>query len=226
VINGRDQRQLDRSAASLREQCPEAEVTPVVGDVSTSEGRDRLLSVCDAPDILVTNNAGPVPGPFELQDEQAWLDALSGNMLAALMLIREVLPGMRQRGFGRIVNITSAMVTTPRTSFELSSGPRAGLTAVVKALAREVAPDGVTINNLLPERFVTDRLEYMIARDAEENDITPEAAAAQIAETIAARRFGRVEELGATCAFLCGTLAGYLTGANIHLDGGSYPGLI
>ena len=147
-------------------------------------------------------------------------------MVGALLLIRSVLPGMRRRKFGRIVNITSAMVTTPRSPMGVSSGPRAGLTAVCKGLSVEVSADNVTINNLLPERFDTDRQEFMARRDMELHNISYEEARAGIVATIPAGRMGRPDEFGATCAFVCSAHAGYMTGMNIHLDGGAYPALV
>ena len=158
--------------------------------------------------------------------EDDWLEALAANMVAPLQLVRAVLPAMIARKFGRIVNITSAMVTTPRTNMALSSGPRAGLTAALKGLSFELAPHNVTINNLLPERFDTDRQLQManVAMAAQKIDFD-EARRRQVA-SIAAKRLGRPEEFGATCAFVCSAYSGYLSGQNIHLDGGTYPALI
>jgi 3-oxoacyl-[acyl-carrier protein] reductase len=226
VVNGRDRAALDEAATALQSQFPAVRIEAVRADVTSAAGRRALLHRCPAPDILINNNAGPTPGPFLSKNERDWLDAVNANMLSALLLIRAVLPAMQARGFGRIVNITSAMVTSPRPSLELSSGPRAGLTAVCKAISREVAADNVTINNLLPERFDTDRLTYMAQRDADERGVSVQRAKADIAETVAAKRLGRVEEFGATCAFVCSVHAGYMSGTNLHLDGGSYTGVI
>lgn len=225
VINGRDQSVLDTTAGELKAST-DVNVTAVLGDVTTEDGRAALLSACPDPDILITNNAGPAPGTFLEKTHEDWVSALDGNMLAALALIRATLPEMQRRRFGRIVNITSAMVTTPRPPMGLSSGPRAGLTAVCKGLSVEVSPDNVTINNLLPERFDTDRQQFMIERDMELQGIDYEQARANILATIPAGRMGRLEEFGATCAFVCSEHAGYMTGMNIHLDGGAYPGLV
>jgi 3-oxoacyl-[acyl-carrier protein] reductase len=142
------------------------------------------------------------------------------------MLIRAVLPKMKERGFGRIVNITSAMVTTPRPHMTVSSGARAGLTAAMKGLSLEVARYNVTINNLLPERFDTDRQHQMAKAAMARENISYEEARARQVESIAARRLGDPKEFGATCAFLCSVFAGFTSGQNIHLDGGSYPALI
>ena len=174
----------------------------------------------------MNNSAGPPPGSFLGLSDDDWDLAVQSNMLAAVFLIRALLPGMRERKFGRIVNIVSAMVTTPRAAMSLSSGPRAGLVAISKGLAHECAPDNVTINNLLPERFDTDRQVFMARRDAELHDISYEEARQRIAASVAAGRFGQPAEFGAACAFVCSDMAGYLSGNSIHLDGGTYPGLV
>ncbi len=225
VINGRDPERLARTADELRSKYA-ADVSAVAADVTTSAGRNALLAACPDPDILINNNAGPEPGPFLALDEDAWLHGLAANMVAPLQLVRAVIPAMIARKFGRIVNITSAMVTTPRPHMTLSSGPRAGLTAALKGLSFELAPHNVTINNLLPERFDTDRQLFManVAVDSQKIDFD-EARRRQVA-SIAAKRLGRPEEFGATCAFVCSAFSGYLSGQNIHLDGGSYPALI
>jgi 3-oxoacyl-[acyl-carrier protein] reductase len=225
VLNGRDPARLTVAAGEI-EIATGTPVAPVAADVTTAEGREALLASCPEPDILITNNAGPPPGSFSSFERDDWMQALESNMLAPLLLIRAVLDGMRQRGFGRIVNITSAMVTTPRAHMSLSSGARAGLTAVVKGLSLEVARDGVTINNLLPERIDTERQAFMARRAMERDDISYEEARSRIAGSIAVGRLGRPEELGATCAFVCSVHAGFMSGMNIHIDGGSYPALV
>jgi 3-oxoacyl-[acyl-carrier protein] reductase len=225
VVNGRDPERLARTAQELRARY-QPEVIAVVADVTTSAGRGALLAACPDPDILVNNNAGPDPGPFLAIDEERWLEALAANMVAPLQLVRAVLPAMVARNFGRIVNITSAMVTTPRANMALSSGPRAGLTAALKGLSFELAPHNVTINNLLPERFDTDRQLQMANVAMAKQNIDFDEARRRQTQAIAAKRLGRPEEFGATCAFVCGALSGYLSGQNIHLDGGTYPALI
>ena len=225
VLNGRDRERLEQAAREI-ETATGSPVTPVVGDVTTAEGREALLAACPEPDILVNNSAGPPPGTFSSFEREDWTQALDANMVAPLLLIRSVLDGMRRRRFGRIVNITSAMVTTPRSPMGLSSGARAGLTAVVKGVSLDVARDGVTINNLLPERIDTDRQVFMARRAMERNGVDYEQARRRIAASIAAGRFGRPEELGATCAFVCSVQAGFMSGMNIHVDGGTYPALI
>ena len=221
VINGRDPARLAATAAEIGPG-----VRAVAADVETSEGRAALLAACPEPDILVTNNNGPAPRFFADVDEAAWHAGLMANMVAPLLLVRAVLPAMRARRFGRIVNITSAMVTTPRPHMVLSSGARAGLTAALKGLALEVAKDNVTINNLLPERFDTHRQHYMAEQTAKRDNITYEQARRLQVQSIAANRLGDPREFGATCAFLCSAFAGYMSGMNMHLDGGSYPALI
>jgi 3-oxoacyl-[acyl-carrier protein] reductase len=225
IVNGRDQGRLAQAAAEIR-KVAKGEVREVVGDVTTEAGRTALLQACPNPDILVNNNAGPSPKPFLEIGKEDWLQAIEGNMVAALMLIHAVLPGMRQRRFGRIINITSAMVTTPRPHMGLSSGARAGLTAVLKGLSLDVARDNVTINNLLPERFDTDRQVQMANAAMKRENINYEEARRRQVESIAARRLGDPREFGAACAFLCSALAGYISGQNLHLDGGSYPALV
>ena len=160
LINGREQAKLDKSAAALREVA-RGDVIAIAADVTTTDGQAKLLAACPSPDILINNNSGPSPGNFADIERDRWLEAIEANMIAPLMLIRAVLPAMRQRRFGRIVNITSAMVTTPRPHMTVSSGARAGLTAAMKGLSLEVARDNVTINTLLPERFDTDRQHQM-----------------------------------------------------------------
>ena len=192
-------------------------MTAVAADVTTADGQARLLSVCPSPDILVNNNAGPSPGNFADIERDRWLATIEANMIAPLM---------KERRFGRIVNVTSAMVTTPRPHMTLSSGARGGLTAAMKGLSLEVARDNVTINNLLPERFDTDRQHQMAKAAMARENISYEEARARQIESIAARRLGNPKEFGATCAFLCSDLAGFMSGQNLHLDGGSYPGLI
>jgi 3-oxoacyl-[acyl-carrier protein] reductase len=226
VVNGRDQASVQATATELQERFGGVEVTPVIADVTTAEGRGTLIRACPQPDILLTNNAGPPPGPFLSWEQQDWEQALQANLVAALMLIQAVLPGMRERRFGRIVNVASAMVTSPHPLMSLSTAPRAGLLAVSKGLAREVAADNVTINTLLPERFDTDRQVQMARLQADALGISYEQAREQIASSLPAGRFGRPQEFGAMCAFLCSDQAGFTSGNAIHLDGAGYQGLV
>lgn len=225
TINGRDAAALTAAAARLTERHA-VRVTTVPGDIAEPATRDALLVACPAPDILVNNNGGPTPGRFADWDRDAWIAALDANMLAPLAMIRAVLDGMVERGFGRIVNITSAMVKTPMAPMGLSTGARTGLTSVAKALSKDVARSNVTINNLLPERIDTERQRQMAELHASMANITVEEAYVRMAKTIAAGRLGRPEELGDACAFLCSAQAGYISGQNLQLDGGSYDGLL
>lgn len=224
-INGRKADQLESAVKRLRDDLG-ATVEGIVADVTTPEGRAALLSACPEPDILINNNAGPAPGNFQSLDHDTWLSVIEANMIAPLQLVRAVLPAMRARRFGRIINITSAMVTTPRPHMTLSSGSRAGLTAAMKGLSFEVAPDNVTINNLLPERIDTDRQHRMAKAAMEREGIDYDEARRRQLLSIAARRLGEPREFGAACAFLCSALAGFISGQNLHVDGGSYPALI
>ena len=220
-INGRHADKLATAAETLR-HATGARITPVVADLNTDAGRRSLLAACPEPDILVNNNAGPPPGQLADWDHAAWISALESNLLSAALLMREVIPGMRVRRFGRIVNITSAMVKTPHAAMGLSTAARAGLTALSKALAREAIIDNVTINNLLPERFDTPRQEFMAQRMMKESGITRDEARGRIAATLPANRLGDPQEFGAACAFLCASTSGFITGQNLQLDGGAY----
>jgi 3-oxoacyl-[acyl-carrier protein] reductase len=225
VINGRKADLVESSVEEIRAETG-GKVTGVVGDVTTEACRDALLEQCPDPDILVNNNAGPAPGPFTSYGRDEWIAAVDANMISPLLFVREVLPGMRERKFGRIINIVSAMVTTPRPHLTLSSGPRTGLVAALKGVALEVARDNVTIHNLLPERIDTERQVYMAHKTAEREGISFDEARAKQVESIAAKRLGLPSEFGAVCAFLCSAHAGYMSGQIVHLDGGTYPALI
>ncbi|KAA0975506.1 SDR family oxidoreductase [Pseudomonas veronii] len=225
LINGRDAESLEHTAQDILRSTGRLPRT-VVADLSTAAGRQALLAACPVMDILVTNNGGPEPGRPEDWDHAAWLAAIEANMLSGILLIQAVVVGMRARGFGRIVNITSAMVKSPRLPLGLSTAARAGLTAFCKALSVEVVRDNVTINNLLPERIETDRLRFMTEQLAELRQLSFEQARVEMLKPIAARRFGQPSELAAACAFLCSAQAGYITGQNLQIDGGSYAGLI
>jgi 3-oxoacyl-[acyl-carrier protein] reductase len=225
VINGRDPERLRATGEAIRRDTG-ADVLEVAADLSTDAGRRALLAACPEPDILVTNNGGPPPVRFIDATADHWRDALEANLLSAVFLIQAVLPGMRERRFGRIVNITSAMVKSPHPLMGLSTAARSGLTALVKAVSRDVAVDNVTLNNLLPERFDTDRQRRMAELVMAVRQISWEEARAEQVAQIAAGRLGRPEELGDACAFLCGAQAGYISGQNLALDGGSYAGLI
>lgn len=223
VVNGRDEETL-RATATQLESDHGVEVVPVAADINTEDGRAALTETCPDPDILINNNWGPPPGRWEDFEYEDWLRAVEANMLAPIMMIRGVVGGMKARRFGRIVNITSQMVKSPFAVMGLSAGARTGLTGAVKALSRDVVEHNVTINNLLPERIDTERTAFMAQSQADAQGISYEEARARIADGIAAKRLGRPEEFGAACAFLCSAQAGYISGQNLQLDGGSYRG--
>ncbi len=225
VINGRHAERLDATQSELAAMGG-GRVATVVADINTEEGRGALLSACPDADILVNNNEGPPPGRFaewQCEDLQRAMDA---NLMAPVFMIQGVLDGMVARRFGRIVNITSAMVKSPRAPMGLSTAARSGLTALCKGLSLEVAASNVTINNLLPERFDTDRQKYMVEMVMKLRGISHEQAHAEMISSIAARRMGDPAEFGDACAFLCSAQAGFISGQNLQLDGGSYTGLI
>jgi 3-oxoacyl-[acyl-carrier protein] reductase len=224
ILNGRDEQKLNAAAASLAGLG--GGVRFIVADLVTAAGREKLIAEAKEVDILINNNAGPPPGKLADWDHEALLGALEANMIPAVLLMRAFIPGMRQRRFGRIVNITSAMVKSPNPLMGLSTSARAGLTAISKAISRDVVQDNVTINNLLPERIDTPRQEFMAKRMMAEQGIDRDEARRQIASTIAANRFGLPEEFGDACAFLCSAQAGFICGQNLQLDGGSYEGLV
>lgn len=202
------------------------EVVPVQADITTEAGRAALVAACPDADILVNNNAGPAPGRFQDWGREQYLEAFEANMLAPVLLIRALLPGMRERRFGRIVNITSAMVKSPRAHQGLSTSARTALTAVCKAISAETVADNVTINNLLPERIDTPRQQFLTQRQAQLDGTSYEVARQKLADTVAAKRFGTTEEFADMCAFLCSTQAAFICGQNIQIDGGSYKGLV
>src|SRR5437762_2777515 len=193
-------------------------------DITTSEGRAQALAACPDPDILVNNAGGPPPGDFRDFDRDAWIRALDANMLTPIELIKATIDGMIARRFGRIVNITSSAVKAPIDVLGLSNGARSGLTGFVAGLARKVARHGVTINNLLPGSFDTDRLRANMASRAKTAGKPVEEVAQAARDANPSGRFGTPAEFGALCAYVCSVHAGYLTGQNILLDGGAYPG--
>jgi len=223
VVNGRDGKRLEATAAELR-SATGAAVTAVAADVATPDGQKALFEACPLPDILVNNNAGPPLRDFRELTRQQMIDGVIANMIVAIELIQKAIDPMRQRRFGRIVNITSGSVKMPLAGLDLSSGARAGLTAFLAGVARSVAGDNVTINNILPGAFDTDRLRSTLSKNAESSgrNIT-EVAAARMA-SIPAKRFGNPSEFGAACAFLCSAQAGYITGQNLLIDGGVFNG--
>ncbi|HXC50852.1 MAG TPA: SDR family oxidoreductase [Candidatus Limnocylindrales bacterium] len=225
TINSRNAEHLAAAAEEIRRETG-AVVTEVVGDIAAESTRKALLEACPSPDILVTNNGGPMPGRYQDWDRDAWIAALDANMLAPVLMIGAVVDGMVERGFGRIVNILSAMVKSPLAPMGLSAGARTGLMSFCKGVSREVAPFNVTINNLLPERIDTERQRFMAELAAGMRGQTIEQAYDDIRGSIAARRLGTPAEFGDACAYLCSSQAGFLSGQNLSLDGGTYAGIL
>jgi 3-oxoacyl-[acyl-carrier protein] reductase len=214
-----------RTEATLAQTAREIGAASYVAcDITTPEGRAAALAACPDPDILVTNAGGPPPGDFRQFDRDAWIRAIDANMLTPIELIKATVDRMAERKFGRIVNITSSAVKAPIDILGLSNGARSGLTGFVAGIARKLARDGITINNLLPGSFDTDRTRTTMEGRAKAagKDVATVKEAARVA--IPAQRFGNIDEFGAVCAFICSVQAGYLVGQNILLDGGSYPG--
>jgi 3-oxoacyl-[acyl-carrier protein] reductase len=222
VVNGVNEATLGRTADEIR-TAANVTVIPVAADVSTVEGRQKLLAACPQPDILVNNAGGPPAGNFRDFTHEQWLKALETNMLAPIELIKATIDGMIERRFGRIVNITSGSVKAPIASLGMSNGARSGLTGFVAGVAREVSRHNVTINNILPGSFDTDRLRSGASRHLPEGKTADDVMNERRAEE-ASGRFGNPEEFGMVCAFLCGANAGYITRQNILLDGGTFPG--
>ncbi|OUR78052.1 3-oxoacyl-ACP reductase [Alphaproteobacteria bacterium 46_93_T64] len=200
------------------------DVKAIAGDITTVEGRKAVLEECASPDILVNNAGGPPPGDFHDWTIDDWMKAINANMLTAIELIRQTVDGMQDRKFGRIVNITSAAVKAPIDILGLSNGARAGLTGFCAGISRKTVAHNVTINGLLPGPFETDRLLSTMAPAAKATGRPIEEIMAERAKLNPAGRFGQPEEFGAACAFLCSDKAGFITGQNILLDGGAFPG--
>jgi 3-oxoacyl-[acyl-carrier protein] reductase len=224
-INGRTEDKLRATADEISRATGNA-VVPVVADIMTDDGRAKLAAACPDADILINNNAGPSPGKFDDWDHDAYIGVFEQNMIPAALMIRALLPGMRARKFGRIVNITSAMVKSPRAHQGLSTAARTALTALSKAISIETVVDNVTINNVLPERIDSPRQQFLIEREAKMNNISLDAARAKLTDTIAAKRFGRPEEFADMVTYLCSEQASFVCGQNIQLDGGSYRGIV
>ena len=222
VINSRDPAGLKQAAEEIR-QATGVEVTPVAADISTAEGQAALLAACPEPDILVNNNGGPPFRDFRTLDRDDLLAGVTMNMVTPIELIQKVIDPMAARGFGRIVNITSIGVKMPLAGLDLSSGARAGLTAFVAGVARSVIDKNVTVNNLLPGYFATERLYEGFAASARRTGRCEDEVAAEWKASVPAKRLGSPPELGQMCAFLCSVHAGYITGQNILLDGGLFP---
>lgn len=222
VINGRDEQRLNQVAQELAAK-HNISVTPVAADISSPEGQQAILSACPNPDILVNNNGGPPRRDFKELDRQSIQEGVVQNMITPIELIKAVIDGMAERRFGRIVNITSSSVKMPIEGLDLSSGARAGLTAFLAGVCRQYAQHNVTINNVLPGRFDTDRLKGGFEREAQQSGISIEEAKRLSSQQIPAKRLGNPEEFGKACAFLCSAHAGYITGQNLLVDGGLFP---
>lgn len=223
VVNGRDPDSLEEAARHIANET-DARVTAVLADVGTPEGRASLLAACPEPDILVNNNGGPPARDFRQLSHADMVKGVEGNMLTPIALIQAVIDGMIARKFGRVINITSGSVKMPLPNLDLSSGARAGLTAFVAGVARQVAPHNVTINNILPGAFATDRLRYIAEQAAKARGVPVGQIQADRIRTIPAGRLGDPAEFGKLCAFLASAHAGYITGQNLTIDGGAFPG--
>ncbi|SFQ94847.1 SDR family oxidoreductase [Poseidonocella sedimentorum] len=220
VMNARGEEALAAAAAAIRNDYG-VEVTTVAADVTSEEGRAAVLEAAGPVDILVTNAGGPPPGLWSDWERDDFIAALDANMLTPIALMKALLPGMMERGWGRVVNITSQSVKAPIPQLGLSNSARAGLTGYVAGTARQVAPHGVTINNILPGIHATARADALDAGAAQAGGISVEEARAQRQETIPARRYGTAEEFGQVCAFLCSQHAGFIVGQNVLVDGGA-----
>ena len=225
VVASRTRDRIEPAAQSIAGQTG-ATVIPVAADVSRPEDRERLVAAAPQIDILINNAGGPRPGDFRDFRHDEWLAAIETNMLAPLELIRLTIDPMIARQFGRIVNITSGAVKSPVDMLVLSNGPRAGLTGAVSGIARQVARHNVTINNVLPGKFDTDRLRSNNTNRAQKSGRTLDEEVALQVESIPARRLGTAAEFGDACAFLCSEQAGYITAQNLLLDGGLFPGIL
>ena len=226
VITARGEEALQQAAAEIASASPGVQVVQVVGDITTPAGRAAALAACPQVDILVNNAGGPPAGDFRDWDREAWIKALDSNMLTPIELIKAVVDGMAERGFGRIGNITSSAVKAPIDFLGLSNGARAGLTGFVAGTSRQakLAGRNVTINNLLPGSFDTDRLRSGFNTQSLKLGQSVDAVTELRRKAVPAQRFGHPQEFGAMCAFLCSQHAGYITGQNVLMDGGAYPG--
>ena len=223
VVVARGEETLEATAAELRARHG-VSVSAVAADITTEAGRAAALAACPAPDIVVNNAGGPPPGDFREWDRDAWVKALEANMIAPILVMRAVVDGMIARRFGRIVNITSGAVKSPIPELGLSNGARAGLTGFVAGLARRTVRHGVTVNNLLPGPFDTDRLRANLEFNARSAGKAYDEVRRARMDANPAGRFGTIEEFGDACAYLCSAQAGFITGQNLLLDGGAYPG--
>jgi len=222
-ITARTKADIEATAEEIR-KATGVKVTPVAGDITTEEGRKQVLAACPNPDILINNAGGPPPGDFKDFTLDDWRKAVEWNMITPIALIKATVYGMMDRGFGRIVNITSQSVKAPIASLELSNGARTGLTGAIAIIARKAVRNNVTINNILPGPFDTDRLRGTSRKMAEMKGVSFDQVSEERKKAIPAGRFGNTVEFGAATAFLCSQHAGFITGQNLLLDGGIFPG--
>ena len=225
VINARDPARLEQAASELS-AAHNIKVIAIAGDIATAEGRAALLAACPAPDILVNNAGGPKPGKLKDWNPADWSNALESNLKAPAAMLAAVLDGMAERGFGRVVNITSSVVRHPIDVQGLSAAARAGLHGLVSTLVRAHVGRNVTINNILPGPFATDRLISNFTFRAKQEGVSPEQALAARRAELPAKRFGDPQELGRLCAYLCSEHAGYISGQSILIDGGAHPQIL
>jgi 3-oxoacyl-[acyl-carrier protein] reductase len=222
VITARGREDLEKTREEL--EAFGVKVIAVAGDITSPEGREAALKACPSPDILVNNAGGPPPGDFREWDRDAWVKAVDANMITPILLIRAVVDGMIARKFGRVVNITSGAVKAPIPELGLSNGARTGLHGFIAGLSRTTVRHNVTINNLLPGPFETDRLRSNLVFNAKKLGKTPDELRKVRTEANPAGRFGTIEEFGDACAYLCSAQAGFITGQSLLMDGGHYPG--
>lgn len=225
TITGRDAVTLEAAAAQILAETG-AVVKTAAGDIATQAGRAAALEQCPQPDILVNNNGGPPPGDFRSLTRDDWIKAIDGNMLTPIEMIKATVDGMIERKFGRIVNITSSSVKSPTRTLDLSNGARAGLTGFIAGLSRETIRHNVTINNLLPGWFGTDRLYSTILARQLKPGQTMDQKIDEVRRSQLAGRIGEPDEFGAACAFLCSQYAGYITGQNLLMDGGEFRSML
>ncbi len=225
TITGRTADVLAATVKDMQARFPDVKVVGIAGDITTKEGRKAALAACPAPDILINNAGGPPLGDWRKFTEEEWLAATNNNMVSGIMLIRDVIDGMAERRFGRIINITSIVVKMPFDALSLSVTSRLGLTGFSKSIAAKYIGANVTLNTILPEQFETDRLKSNLDKLADRAGRSFEDELRVQKSTSPAKRFGRVEEFGAVCAFYCSAHVGYMTGQNVLIDGGRYPGV-
>ncbi|MEZ5856893.1 MAG: SDR family oxidoreductase [Hyphomicrobiaceae bacterium] len=225
VISARTKADIERTGEEIR-KAANVKVEAIACDVTTDEGRAMILKACPNPDILINNAGGPPPGDFKDFNLDDWRKAVEWNMITPIALIKSTVYGMMDRKFGRILNITSQSVKAPIASLELSNGARSGLTGAIAVMARRAVAHNVTINNILPGPFETDRLTGSSKKMAELQGKSFDEVHAARKSSVPAGRFGQPEEFGAAAAFMCSAHAGFITGQNLLLDGGIFPGAL